>query len=48
VNVATALLRTAWKRKKIGPLQIAAATGRSQRERYLAARQTTEVHNKGV
>jgi ferredoxin len=47
-NVASALLRTAWKRKKIGPLQVAATVGRSQRDRYLSARQATEACKKGA
>ena len=37
-NMATALLRTAWKRKKIGPFQVAAEIGKSQRDRYLSSR----------
>lgn len=40
-NMATALLRTAWKRKKIGPLRVVAEIGKSQRDRYLAARQAS-------
>jgi electron transport complex protein RnfB len=39
-NMAAALLRTAWKRKKIGPFRAAMQLGRSQRDRYLAARRT--------
>ncbi|BBO69172.1 (4Fe-4S)-binding protein [Desulfosarcina alkanivorans] len=39
-NMATALLRTAWKRKKIGPFRAAVQIGRSQRDRYLATRRT--------
>lgn len=39
-NMATALLRTAWKRKKIGPLRAVAEIGRSQRDRYLSARRS--------
>ena len=37
-NMATALLRTLWKRKKLNPLAFAAQIGRSQRDRYLAAK----------
>ena len=39
-NMATALLRTAWKRKKIGPFQVAAEIGKSQRDRYLSSRRS--------
>ncbi|WP_319405841.1 4Fe-4S binding protein [uncultured Desulfosarcina sp.] len=39
-NMATALLRTAWKRKKIGPLLVAAEIGKSQRDRYLSSRRS--------
>jgi len=39
-NMATALLRTAWKRKKIGPFRVAAEIGKSQRDRYLSARRS--------
>ena len=39
-NMATALLRTAWKRKKIGPFQIAAEIGKSQRDRLLSSRRS--------
>lgn len=42
-NMATALLRTAWKRKKIGPLGVAVAIGRSQRDRYLSARRSKRI-----
>jgi Fe-S-cluster-containing hydrogenase component 2 len=38
VNMATALLRTAWKRKKIRPFRVAAEIGKSQLDRYLSAR----------
>ena len=37
-NMATALLRTAWKRKTIGPFGAVLQIGRSQRDRYLSAR----------
>jgi H+/Na+-translocating ferredoxin:NAD+ oxidoreductase subunit B len=40
VNLATALLRTAWKRKKIGPFRAAMLIGQSQRDRYLSTRKT--------
>jgi NAD-dependent dihydropyrimidine dehydrogenase PreA subunit len=40
-NMATALLRTAWQRKKIGPFQLAAEIGKSQRDRYLSSRKST-------
>ncbi|MEE4112234.1 MAG: 4Fe-4S dicluster domain-containing protein [Desulfobacteraceae bacterium] len=47
-NVATALLRIAWKRKKIGPLRIAAEIGKSQRDRYLSSRRLkTDASKKG-
>jgi len=39
-NMATALLRTAWKRKKIGPFRVVAEIGKSQRDRYLSARRS--------
>ena len=39
-NMAIALLRTAWKRKKIGPIQVAAEIGKSQRDRYLSSRRS--------
>jgi ferredoxin len=38
-NMATALLRTAWKRKTLGPFRAAVQIGRSQRDRYLSARE---------
>jgi len=37
-NMATALLRTAWKRKKIGPFRVAAEIGKSRLDRYWSAR----------
>ncbi|MCB2148804.1 MAG: 4Fe-4S dicluster domain-containing protein [Deltaproteobacteria bacterium] len=39
-NMATALLRTAWKRRKIGPFRVAAEIGKSQRDRYLSSRRS--------
>jgi len=39
-NMASALLRTAWKRKKIGPFRVVAEIGKSQRDRYLSARRS--------
>ncbi len=42
-NMATALLHTAWRRKKIGPFRMAALIGGSQRDRYLSARRATRI-----
>jgi len=39
-TIAGALLKTAWKRKKIGPFRLAAEIAKSQRDRYLAALKT--------
>ena len=46
-NMATALLRTAWKRKKIDPFRVAAQIGRSQRDRFLSARKSKKVLGSG-
>jgi Fe-S-cluster-containing hydrogenase component 2 len=38
VNMAVALLRTAWKRKALTPFSFAAQIVKSQRDRYLSGR----------
>ena len=39
-TIAGALLRTAWKRRRLGPFRLAAEIAKSQRDRYLAALKT--------